>query len=55
MEGANPRTKCFIVEPWRFIIKSLEEIAQDLRCVIQNLGALFYTGSNVLVQFGRRQ
>ena len=54
VKGANPRTKCFVVEPGRFF-KIVEKIPQGLRRSAQNLIPLLYAGPDEPVQVIGRQ
>ena len=53
VEGANPRPKVLVVEPWRFF-KTFEEIAQGLWRMAQNLIAPLYPSPDKPVQIVRR-
>ena len=54
VEGANPWTKIFVVEPWRFF-KIFEKIAQGLRRPTQGISLPLYTCPDESVQVVRRQ
>ena len=54
MEGPDPGTETFVVEPGR-LLEVLEEIAQRTRRELQNLVVLLYAGPDKPVQVAWRQ
>ena len=54
-EGASPRTKSIVIDPGRRLVESLEEVAQHLRRLAQNVVLLLDAGPDEQVHGAGRQ
>ena len=55
VEGANPRAKGIVIDPGRRLVESVEEVAQGLRRLVQNVVLLLNASPDEVVQNGGRQ